>query len=267
MLEINNQFGVVIDENAVNVGLVHKEHIDPAKYTPVYFGTEQYVGSDAATGIFIDIPIASHITKVIVGVEFRYGIGYSQITMKKGGRSTVRVYLALHKSIFLARYPKYAHLSKKSSSEILIEVLKQENISVLFFSAEPPIRNTGLGLEVFDRNGRLLFDSDLPTITFPLDLPSNADNYRSFIMIWGFCPLNLMTYTDYPPISMVVNDKGTPLLYMGGVLNGKLALGEMSAVIRRLTNSRDIATADNRWLRLVDSLQSEVNMRFILASY
>lgn len=268
MLHIHNQFGVVIDDNALNVALVHKQQIDLDKYPPMYFDVREYLGDDVGAGFYVDVPIDERIGQAIVGVEFRYGIGYSQITLKKQNKRTARIYLCLHKRVFLYSYPKYAYLANKPAHEILKAVLKQEAIHVLLFCVNPPVKDTGLGLEVFDKNGQAIFDSDLPTMTFPPNLSIQADNYRSFIVVLGFCPLFMLARSDYPPIHMAVNHRGLVLFYMGGQTNTKIILGEMSSTLYRLGGRDYLGQAhDSPYVRLATDLSINANRRFILGAY
>lgn len=216
MFEIRGKYGIIIDDNAFNVGLVHEQTLDvPKNINDNAFGTRDYLRDNSEFGFVWDIPIPNHIKHPIVGISFKYGVGYAQLSFKKDNKRIARVFIAIHKKEFLKHYPKYAY--NKSHQDLLIDVCTKEPFKILFFDINPPIRQTGLGLEIFNKNGELIYDSDLPTLSFPDDLYNNADNYRTIIICKIFFPFSYFANSGsaHAPISVVLDKHHSPLLFMG----------------------------------------------------
>ena len=140
---------------------------------------------------------------------------YAQLSFKQDNKRIARVFIAIHKKEFLKHYPQYSH--NKSHRDLLIDVCTKEPFKILFFDINPPVRQSGLGLEIFNKNGELIYDSDLPTLSFPDDLYNNADNYRTIIICKIFFPFSYFANSGsaHAPISVVLDKHHSPLLFMG----------------------------------------------------
>ena len=216
MFEIQGKYGIIIDERAFNVALVHSQTLDvPKNINDNAFGTRDYLRDNSDFGFVWDIPIPNHVKYPIVGISFKYGVGYAQLSLKKDNKRTARVFIAIHKKEFLKHYPQYSH--NKSHQDLLIDVCTKEPFKILFFDINPPVRHSGLGLEIFNKNGELIYDSDLPTLSFPHDLYNNADNYRTIIICKIFFPFSYFATTGsaQAPIRVALARKHSPLLFMG----------------------------------------------------
>ena len=75
MFEIQGKYGIIIDENAFNVGLVHEQTLDvPKNINDNAFGTRDYLRDNSDIGFVWDIPIPNHVKYPIVGISFKYGV-------------------------------------------------------------------------------------------------------------------------------------------------------------------------------------------------
>lgn len=264
MFQVNGDFGMLIDENAVNVGLVHKQNITPPSRddSSAFFHTAFYLGEDCNGGIVVDIPIPEHVKYPIVGISFKYGVGYAQLSYRKNQQRFARAFLCVHKAVFLEHYPKYAYASNMNHIDFMFEVFKKEPFEILFFDINPPVRQSGLGLEIFNSKGEIVYDSDLPTVNFPPDIFVNADNYRSFVICQSFIPLSILLNYHYPPIRYILDKSHSPLLWMATKTH---SAGEMSAVLARI-NPR---YKNDNWnvSRTISYYEDVVHGRFLLCSY
>ncbi|OOR89846.1 hypothetical protein B0182_06755 [Moraxella bovis] len=264
MFQVVSDFGVLIDENAVNVGLVHEHAISPPDKAndDAFFHTGFYLGSDTDGGVVIDIPIPEYIKYPLVGISFKYGVGYAQISYRKNGQRFARVFLCVHRATFIKHYPQYAYAKSMNHISFMFEVMKKEPFKALFFDINPPIRQSGLGLEIFNSKGEVVYDSDLPTVNFPMDIHTNADSYRSFVICQSFIPLRLLFEYYYPPIRMILDRSHSPLLWMATKTHGH---GEMLSVLIRANPKYNIENPIVH--RLVSDFQNSMYRRFLLCSY
>lgn len=232
MFEIQGKYGFIIDENVFNVGLVHTHILKPPDRTSrlddFTFQSEISFGSDNRFGFVWDIPIPDFVKYPIVGISFKYGVGYAQLSFKQGNKRIARVFIAIHKELFLKYYPQYNR--NKTNADLLFDVCTKEPFKVLFFDTNPLIRQTGLGLEIFNKDGELIYDSDLPTLTFPKDMFENADNYRTIIICKIFFPFGYYADMGNPdiPVFMLQDKKRNPSLFM---FDKKGGLGEAIRVL------------------------------------
>lgn len=234
MFEVRGKMGVIIDENAFNVALVHSQNLELPKdinNRDFRFDTMSYMGDDADGGVVLDIDIPEHIKHPLVGISFKYGVGYAQLSFRKNNKRIARVFIAIHRREFLKHYPQYAHNS--SYDALLIDVFKKEPFKILFFDVNPPIRKTGIGLEIFNSKGEIIYDSDMPTLAFPIDIYKNADSYRSIIICQSFYPVGLVLDNNlyYPPIRMILDKRHFPILFMGSRTHG---VSEMLHLLQRI---------------------------------
>ncbi len=264
MFQIVSDFGVLIDENSVNVGLVHEHAISPpdkANYD-AFFHTGFYLGSDTDGGVVIDIPIPEYIKYPLVGISFKYGVGYAQISYRKNGQRFARVFLCVHRTTFIKHYPQYTYAKSMNHISFMLEVMKKEPFKALFFDINPPIRQSGLGLEIFNGKGEIIYDSDLPTINFPQNIFASADDYRSFVICQSFTPLRALFDYYYPPIRFILEKDHSPLLWMATKTHRH---GEMLAVLTRVYPSH---TNDNPHIaRIISYFEDAMYGRFLLCSY
>lgn len=266
MFQISGDFGVLIDENAVNVGLVHTHEIvlptNTNEIDKLFFHTDFYFGEQNGGGIVIDIPMPDHIKYPIVGISFKYGVGYAQLSFRKDNKRITRVFISIHKQAFLEHYPNYAYASNMTAAGFMLEVFKKEPFKVLFFDISPPMRQSGLGLEIFNSKGEIVYDSDLPTVNFPPDIYRNADNYRSFVICQSFVPLYAIFNHYHPPITFILEKLHAPLLWLATKTHGH---GEMSRVLTKM-NPGYIDGNPNA-LRIVSDFEYAMQGRVLLCSY
>lgn len=266
MFQVSGDFGVLIDENAVNVGLVHTHEIilptDRNEINKLFFNIQFYFGVENGDGIVIDIPTPDHVKYPIVGISFKYGVGYAQLSFRKDNKRITRVFISVHKQAFLEHYPNYAYASNMTAMAFMLEVFKKEPFKVLFFDINPPMRQSGLGLEIFNGKGEVVYDSDLPTVNFPPDIYRNADNYRSFVICQSFVPLYALLNYHYPPIGYILEKSHSPLLWLATRTHG---LGEMSKVLTKM-NPRYVNGNDNA-LRIISEFEYAIQGRVLLCSY
>lgn len=266
MFQIIGDYGVMIDEHAVNVGLVHTYDMmlpsDRNKVQNLLFDCGFYIGDDAQRGVVVDVVIPHYIKHPIIGISFKYGVGYAQLSFKKQGIRTARVFIVIHKRAFLEHYPTYSYASSMNGTDFMLEVLKKEPFKLLFFDINPPIKNSGLGLEIFNIKGEMVYDSDLPTVCFPPDIHRNADNYRSFVICQSFMPLYVIFNYDYPPLSIILDKNHAPLLFMGSRNHG---FGEMSEIARNM--NANYVNGNINALRIVDGLRATMRDMAMMASY
>lgn len=234
MFQIEGDYGVIIGEDAVNVGLVHAHTITlpSAINSDMTFDCGFYLGKNADRGIVMDIAVPEYINYPMVGVSFKYGVAYAQLTFKHKGKRVARIYLAVHKQAFIDNYPQYQYASHLKEFDFMREVIQQEQFKVLFFDINPSVKQTGLGLEIYNSDGKMVYDSDLPTLNNPTDLLLNTDKYRTIFIAQSFYPIEVMHQGGYPPIKTLIYNKFAPILFMGHRQN--VMFGEATKVLKSI---------------------------------
>ncbi|UYZ80385.1 tape measure protein [Moraxella bovis] len=156
----------------------------------------------------------------------------------------------------------YTYAKSMNHISFMLEVMKKESFKALFFDINPPIRQSGVGLEIFNNKGEVIYDSDLPTINFPQNIFTSADDYRSFVICQSFTPLRALFDYYYPPIRFILEKDHSPLLWMATKTHGH---GEMLAVLTRVYPNH---TNDNPHIaRIISYFEDAMYGRFLLCSY
>ena len=112
----------------------------------------------------------------IVGVTVKQGVGVATFSYTKGGKRKVRVWLG---------FINYQHNGQMINASNVERMLPQLNMHAYIYDINPQHKKTNVGLEIYDENGNVLFDSDFNPMK--IGIKGNVDDGNHVLFCQTFC--------------------------------------------------------------------------------
>lgn len=183
MFEFTGNKGVAIDPSLLNVVCTHKIPLSRYHLTNPPHNRSAYQ-DDALMTVF-DFVLPSAKTPIIA-LTLHDGIGYAQISYKNSsGEKRARVWILISPSLI----KKTLNIDEPRHSDDFIHLICDRlKITAYIYDINPPPSRVNYGLEVYNENGELVFDSEYPPMK--IGKKSNINDGKHMIFINRFFALH-----------------------------------------------------------------------------